>query len=305
LNRVREAIKDWCVVYVAPRIEGKSFSIDSENLHIIHKNDNSYWELLSQKGYSTAGWNPITGDFIDGGILKFSQYNYEYLFVVESSGTIQGSKFSSSLKLRKFFSVAFSILNSKDKKKLFKVMEKPYSMALLFPHSSSTDLSINMPEIGNLLPYYSEVSILTNTDINNIKKWYENESKLDPDPKNRVEKCAHFINKGMNSEDIEAYIHYFVALDALYGKIGSVEESIKKGVEKLPQEDSWSEKISWLFDLRNELVHGGSRYVKEWEKYMRYYQHFSSEPSLDIEKLAFLAISHAPLQLSNNNECQI
>lgn len=137
-------------------------------------------------------------------------------------------------------------------------------------------------------------------DIENIKKWYINELQLDPDSKSRVTKCAHFINKGMNSCDIEAYIHYFVALDALYGKIGSVERSIQDGVEKLPQEDVWSEKIPWLFDLRNELVHGGSRYIKEWGKYMKYYYHFSSEPSIDIEKLAFLALSQAPQQLNSS-----
>lgn len=51
----------------------------------------------------------------------------------------------------------------------------------------------------------------------------------------------------MNSSDIESYINYFVALDALYGKIGSVSKSIEQGVSCLPDSSHWNEKISWLF----------------------------------------------------------
>ncbi|TOA16868.1 hypothetical protein CGK32_23515, partial [Vibrio parahaemolyticus] len=97
-------------------------------------------------------------------------------------------------------------------------------------------------------------------------------------------------------------INYFVALDALYGKIGSVSKSIEQGVSCLPDSSHWNEKISWLFDLRNELVHGGSRYIEEWPKYMRYYRHFSTEPAIDIEKLAFHALASAPSLFHASNK---
>ena len=63
---------------------------------------------------------------------------------------------------------------------------------------------------------------------------------------------------------------------------------------------AFGEKIAWLFDLRNELVHGGSRYVKEWPKYQRYYRHFDTTPSRDIEKLAFAALLRAPAGLAKS-----
>jgi hypothetical protein len=98
----------------------------------------------------------------------------------------------------------------------------------------------------------------------------------------------------MNSDDIEAYINYFVTLDALFGERGSVEASILAGVRTLDVNAAYIEKASWLFDLRNEIVHGGSRYVTEWPKYTRYTQHFRSEPMADVRCLAQLAVLRAP-----------
>jgi hypothetical protein len=98
----------------------------------------------------------------------------------------------------------------------------------------------------------------------------------------------------MNSDDIEAYINYFVTLDALFGERGSVETSILAGVRALDINPAYIEKASWLFDLRNEIVHGGSRYITEWPKYTRYTQHFRSKPMADVQSLAQLAVLQAP-----------
>jgi len=295
--RIKNEIKKWCVIYTAPRIEGKSFTIESEGLHIVNKNDNEYWQYLLSKGYAMNDWNPITGNFNHGSSCAFSQYNYDYLFISESEGTSLGSKFASSLKFRKLFSVIFAVVNSKNSSHQHKVIADPYSMSLQFPHRDSERTSSNMSEIGELLPYYSHENILSDSEVSTIQNWYIQESAMDIEQRNRIGKCAHFINKGMNSNDIEAYIHLFVALDALYGKQHLVERSITEGVSGLPQTQLWSEKISWLFDLRNELVHGGSRYIKEWPKYMRYYKHFASEPTDDIKELSFQALLHAPANI--------
>lgn len=99
----------------------------------------------------------------------------------------------------------------------------------------------------------------------------------------------------MNSDDIESYVNYYIALDALFGERGSVETSILNGLKELKLEKSDEDKASWLFDLRNDLVHGGSRCVKDWSKYQRYYRHFDSRPEKDIERLAFSALNRAPI----------
>jgi hypothetical protein len=44
-------------------------------------------------------------------------------------------------------------------------------------------------------------------------------------------------------------------------------------------------------------VHGGSRHIKEWPKYQKYYKHFHSKPEVDMEKLAFFSLVNAPKTL--------
>ncbi|NYR10386.1 HEPN domain-containing protein [Psychrobacter sp. BI730] len=299
IKNVKSSITDWCVIYTAPRISGDTFFIESERIHVIHKSDKSYWSRLSDIGYVTNDINPETGNYKDRETTQFSRLSYEYLFITESRGTLSGSRFSSSLKLRKLFSVIYAVST---KNRLHKVMARAYSHSMQIPHKDSNINMFTTSEIGKLLPYYLEEKVLNAEDINKIKAWYELEARLPKGQRDRINKCAHFINKGMNSKDIESYIQYFVALDALYGNRGSVEKSIVNGVSELPQNNGWKEKITWLFDLRNELVHGGSRFIEEWPDYMRYYKHFNSEPALDIEQLAFLALSSMPSILTESNK---
>lgn len=89
-------------------------------------------------------------------------------------------------------------------------------------------------------------------------------------------------------------MNYFITLDALFGQQGSVETSILEGVKDLNLDPPFVEKARWLFDLRNEIVHGGSRYISEWPKYVRYIQHFGSKPTTDVQRLAQLAVLGAP-----------
>lgn len=291
ISNIRLSISRYCIIYSPLRITGVSFSIESENLHIVQKTDPLEWRKLIDLGYLLDQWNPISENFHDGFTTTLSPLNYNYLFVVESTGTEEGRRFSASLKFRKLFSVIYSLVEYSFRNK---VMAKPHSDCMQLPHKSSKNKSYSRSEIGELLPYYSKTLVVSENDVFKIKEWYQIERKLTEDQKSRIEKCSHFINKGMNTSDIDSYIHYFVALDALFGKRGSVFKSIEEGVNSLPCNDRWNEKISLLFDLRSELVHGGSRYIEEWPQYMKYYRHFTSEPIRDIEELAFHALAAAP-----------
>ena len=82
---------------------------------------------------------------------------------------------------------------------------------------------------------------------------------------------------------IHQFLYFFIVLDALFGVIGNVEESIKKGISSYLTEPEWQKKIKKLFDLRSELVHGGSSYIEEWKGYDSYVNHFNSSPERDIE----------------------
>ena len=291
---LRNTISRRCTVYVAPRVCGSTFSLESQDLSIIAKSDESAWKALLAKGYQTNGWCPSTGDYSASNKTAFSWLKYDYVFACEEIGTQKGCKFSSQLKLRRLFSVIFAITSEQNGHSLAKSAATPYTPCLQFPEATAKEATITMSEIGALVPYYVSDHFLSDTDISSIRKWFNAAYRLKQDSLGRIEKCAHYINRAMNSDDIEAYVNYYVALDALFGERGSVELSILNGVKELQIETPMEEKAPWLFDLRNELVHGGSRYIKEWPKYQRYYRHFDTRPEEDIEKLAFAALNRAP-----------
>ena len=163
-----------------------------------------------------------------------------------------------------------------------------------FCKSNGSGADIVTNGLGALLPYYAEDFVLAAEDIHKIQAWFVSTYSLMSENSSRLEKGAHFANRAMNSDDIESFVNYFVALDAFFGVRGSVELSITSAVKTLQLPNRMDEKISWLFDLRNELVHGGSRFAKEWPKYERYYRHFDSSPHVDIEAALLSALLRAP-----------
>jgi len=297
INNIRANVTRWCVVYSAPSLRGKSFTIPSEGIHVLNRLDKSAWEAMNSLGYPTDKLEPHTGKVMESNRFFLAVYNY--LFITEESGTLKGTKFSSSLKLKILFSVIFSLISQKQDSVLQESSATSQDKCLQFPHYSSNINQISKSDIGILLPYYIESYFLTDEDIDAIIQWYADVNQIDDTLKNRIEKCGHFISHAMNSTGVDSFINYFIALDALFGKRGSVEKSIILGIGCLPDAEKWKDKVSWLFEFRSELVHGGSRYIEECPNYFKYYRHFLSEPLKDIEKLAFHSLFNSP-QLSVN-----
>ena len=80
-------------------------------------------------------------------------------------------------------------------------------------------------------------------------------------------------------------------LDALFGEIGKVEETIIDGIKRTFLGDSrWVERAEMLFDLRSELVHGGSSLIDDWKDLDHYRRHFRSHPLKDVEIAAMTAL---------------
>ena len=167
-----------------------------------------------------------------------------------------------------------------------------------FPHNSDAAGTISRNDCEALVPFYGDNVPMGSDEALVTENWYSTCARCNPDDQRRLEKGAHFLNRAMNSHDIESYLNYFVTLDALFGKRGAVETSIVAGVKSLGIDSKFSEKTPWLFDLRNEIVHGGSRYVAEWPKYARYSQHFRTKPLEDIRALAQFAVLYAPRVLA-------
>lgn len=292
--KLRDSIGRRCTIYPLSRFKGPSISLPEEGLHLISCSDDMAWKNFSTKGYNFDGWSPKNPVTANSRFSFNSGVEFNYILLAEEYGTQKGTKFSSSLKFRMFISILFAYASALSKYAYHKSMAQPFTRCMQFPHNTAPNPSIEFSGCGALSPFYASDILITDELANKVIEWYKSLNRCSGNYKQRIQKSANFINRAMNSDDIESYINYFIALDALFGQRGSVEASIVSGVNNLGLDKKTVEKTSWLFDLRNELVHGGSRYISEWPKYHRYIKHFESRPLSDLKYLAQKAILTAP-----------
>lgn len=298
-RNLRELICTRCTLYAVPRFQVSSFTLENDTMHVIGKRDRAAWQRLIDKGYEFGGWTPEKpqlGGREDTAFAPSSDFGC--VLVAEELGTQKGARFSSILRFRKLMSVVFSVASRRAEHPYHKAIARSSEFCIQFPHKSAAGGKVTRSDCSALIPYYTSDISVDGQAVAEIRRWYEASEACSQDAQQRIEKGAHFLNRALNSDDIESYINYFVALDALFGERGAVESSILKGVQSLGIDPRYSEKTRWLFDLRNELVHGGSRYITEWPKYTRYTRHFRTKPLADIRSLAQLAVLKAPQILS-------
>lgn len=294
-SNLKACIGRRCTVYAVPRFQSASFTLEGGAIRLIAKSDRDAWQKLIDDGYFFDGWSPLRPQV---GLRETRTFapprDFECVFVAEEFGTQQGTRFNSILRFRKLAAVLHAVVCKRSAYPIYKAMAVPLEFCIQFPHSSISAGQITRSDCSPVIPYFASDIQLSPQDIESICNWYDAVNRCDGPHQNRIEKAAHFLNRGLNSDDIEAYINYFVTLDALFGQRGSVEASILEGVRSLGLDASLVAKAPWLFDLRNEIVHGGSRYISEWPKYNRYVQHFRSKPMNDVRDLAQLAVLRAP-----------
>lgn len=294
-DNLRLVICKRCTLYTVPRFIATSLRLEDDSLHVIAKSDQIAWQALVDKGYEFDGWtpwHPVLG--MSDSQTFVPPDNFQCILAAEEHGTQNGARFSSILRFRKILTVLFCIASERSTYPLHKAMTRPFEFCMQFPHKSASNCEIIRSDCEPLIPYFVADIPIGPTETAAALAWYEACAACDEASQQRIEKGTHFLNRAINSDDIEAYVNYFVTLDALFGRRGTVEKSILAGIQSLGSNSKFEEKASWLFDLRNELVHGGSRYITEWPKYARYTQHFRTKPFADIQALAQLAVLKAP-----------
>jgi hypothetical protein len=252
------------------------------------------WEEFIKEGYEFDDWSPQSPRLKSSASGFPHRPEFEYVLVSEEHGTQKGARFASSVKFRTLISILFTVASTRSRYPFHKAMAQPFTSCIQFPHTSAPDRLITRSDCGALSPYYASDISLDQESIDELRGWYLQRAACPKDFQQRLDKATYFVNRGMNAEDIEAYVNYFVALDALFGERGAVESSIISGIQSLALGPQLEERVPWLFDLRNELVHGGSRYITEWPKYRRYLKHFETKPLFDVGRLARTAILMAP-----------
>lgn len=284
---LERTISQWCFIYPIPRMLSESFELNYDGLSIVKSSDMPTWKQLSDEYPSIIEFKGVEGYQAD----VFQNLNCGLYLVCKFKGASSHAKLNAGLIFKRFLAVLFSVFCQSEKHRLIKSGGKKYRISAQFTDKDSkSKTGYIVSEIGELLPNYIEDRRINTEIISTVQNWYKSYISLNDEDKNRLEKSAHFINHGMNSNGIESFINYFVALDALFGRRGDVERLILEGVVKCTLSNDWKHKAEWLFELRSELVHGGTRYLAEWEKYERYKKHFKSKPEDDVEKLAFICL---------------
>ena len=292
---LRRRISRYCTIYVLPRFISQSFNLVDKSLHVVAKDDSAAWDELVRKGYVFDGWSPSRPKQDGRDDFVFTpKGRIDSILAAEDHGTQKGVHFNSILRFRQLIALLYAVVSERSQYPIHKSMADPPEFCIQFTHRDSGECKLIRQDCRPLVPVYSVDVAIEANDRASVAEWYSTVASASDEVQGRAEKGAHFFNRGINSDDTEAFINFFISLDAIFGERGSVEASILSGVSELGLDDKDSEKTRWLFELRSELVHGGSRYISEWPKYVRYRTHFRSEPAHDVQRISRMAILRAP-----------
>ena len=287
------SIMNWLVLYPLSRIYSDSVKIGYDGLSLLNADDKQTWQKLTLRYPSTKYWNPSTGQNRDGkDNLHFFDKLPSTWLVCEILGTRSGARSKAGYLIRTFIAVLFSYLDNKNFNIFLKSMAHPKSYSVQFPADSSrAGCSQEIAYIGTLLqPLLIDIRVSGGL-IANVKEWYKFRYSAQKDIANRATIGSHFIQYALVADDLEQFIHFFIALDALFGERNKVEERIIEGLKKLFQDDQkWVDRARKLFELRSDLVHGGSSSIRDWKGLKHYRRYFHSDPSVDVRLAATKAL---------------
>jgi Apea-like HEPN len=208
-------------------------------------------------------------------------------------GTASGARSISADNMRTFIALLFSCLDSEIPGLLIKSGADAASYSIQFPDDAKkADCGCIQSGIGSLMPPLLNGPFDVSSQIlSEIKEWYQFRSNASELASQRATTAAHFIHYAVIYNKLESFMHFFIALDALFGERFKVEKNIKEGIRKtFPGQIEWEQRADKLFDLRNELVHGGISSIERWDGLDHYRRHFKSDPIKDIQTAAMTAL---------------
>lgn len=296
MTRVRASINQWCTVLGVPRVMCGSFDIPQADITLVSRMDERKWEEAVSSRYKTNNWSHVLGGTPGSGGRQLFGFECRSLVIHQANGTQQGTKFSSKLEFARFFALLYATVTIKEDMRLLRAMAEPYRWCIQFPSCNSSGLGATQSQLDEaVFPFFCADFQLSNDAVESMRNWHAALGDMADDQRARVEKACYFVNRGIMTQGLDSYVNFFISLDALYGEAGEVEGSIQRGVDSLPINTKFKARISWLYDLRSELVHGGSRFCAEWRDYDRYYSHFRTKPEEDVKRIACSALLYSTI----------
>ncbi len=283
LSEKSENNGNWVNIYSMPvNIHSPSFELGYEGISVIENDDNEAWKKISKR---YLGVNlRHTGE--DLRKTQRQEYKTNIWVICEEVGVQSVASHHAEIKVGAFFVVLLSHFIIQNPRYMLKNSTEPWPVVFEYPAISNKDTtsSIGFPK-SFVFPVYHDVQILPD-DLVSIRKWYDGFSKAPIATRKKLLIAAHFMRSAMTSEDLISFTLFFTALDAIYGIKGNVENSIINGIRKTLNDELWCKKAKQIYQLRNDIVHGGITSFEEWEEMDRYKKEFQSAPENDIWKLA-------------------
>lgn len=297
---LKNSLADWIVIYPMQNISSKSFQLGFDGIYLYEPKDESTWGKITRNYENAKSWHPLESQSIEPrrNGAKEPKFNYTQFpnstwLVCESKGTCDRVRENAAVKMRTFIAVLFShsylLSNILDKNS-----ERPHTYCKQFPaNNTRTGLSEMNASIGEIIPPIGSELIISEEILSRLVSWYEKRENLQDEKKRRVQVASQFLHYGIIAENLERFIHFFIVLDSLFGERHQVEAKITEGIKQLfPNDKKWEYKISRLFDLRSELVHGGCSSISEWQELDSYRRHTKSHPLWDVTNAAMTALQN-------------
>ncbi len=290
---------NWLNIVPIMKVRLDSFNLGYDDISIINRHDKNFWSQSSNHFKNGMDYDIYNFAMKDCHFNRPSLEN-NILIICKNKGSQEFSKIDALLKIKKIISILFSFISVNNEYMLTKSSHTEKSVFTQFPSLTSNNHTTESM-LSEISPCYIKEYFDSDFNVQNIKDYYCQLSKKNDEIKNRVFVATNYINHAMNGlNENDIFLNYYISLDALFGIKHQVGKSIERGINFIINDEILKSKSKYLYELRNDLVHGGIRYIEEWDKYEKYYNEFKSDILTDIEKLAFECLNKYPFKIENN-----
>ena len=285
------SVHDWLVVVPLPRIRCESVNIGFDGLSILAVGDDAAWKEISADFASGHRWNSKTGHGDPRDARIMGPLRADSWLICRASGTSAGARLRARECMRTWLALMFAALHQRDIDVLMRSAATNSRSGLIFPETFSRGGYIHTT-IGNLTPPVADDVTLSADIIAVTQRWYRARQAMSTDRRKRATVASQFVHYALVAGDLEQFVHFFIALDAMFGVRGCVEQSIAASVRRVFDDSPEAERrATKLFDLRSELLHGGASSVADWSGYSAYVKHYRTSPNKDVAAMALRALA--------------
>lgn len=183
------------------------------------------------------------------------------------------------------------------------IKEKPSSILIClrdqFTMSATFDdfKNINYNDFRNpILPSIAKNQI-DSFNFGEVDEWYRVFNELELEKKERIDRCIYLINNAFSNKKYKKFVDICQGIDSLFGVDKKVTDSIKGNLKNIIKqyngESVFLEKIDKLWILRNSLVHGSIKDIRDSKIYLEYQLKYLRCPEDDYLDLSLFCIKHS------------